>query len=398
MTAHPDIATDQRSRSRRPAPTAARLASSAVFLSNGMILSSWVPLIPLAKERLALSEAVLGIVLLALGAGALLVMPFAGLLITRFGSRNAILVASMIFFLMLPLLAWAPAIPMLVVCLFIFGAANGVMDISMNAQGVAVEHLAGRPIFSSLHAMFSIGGMIGAVICGGLMHLGLDAVSAAALISGAMALMIFSQFRFMLPGGAGKGGGKHYGWPPLIVVLLGLLAFAAMMAEGAMMDWSAVFLRFERGFTESAAGLGFAAFSVTMALGRLTGDWVVTKIGPVATIRYGSAIAAAGLLIAMAVNQGYIGLAGFALAGIGLANAVPQIFSMAGRLPGLSPGIAISAVAIFAYAGVLAGPPLIGPLAQLTSLPIALSLVAGGLILVSLWAGIAAPAGGRSGG
>jgi MFS family permease len=391
MTANRDITADPTDAARHHDPAAARRASRAVFLSNGMILSSWVPLIPLAKERLALSEAALGLVLLSLGAGALVIMPLSGVLAARFGSRNVILVSSTIFFLMLPLLAWAPTTAILAICLVIFGASNGAMDISMNAQGVAVEHLGSRPIFSSLHGMFSIGGMVGASLFGGLMHLGLDPIAAAALIAAAMAAMIFSQFRFMLPSRSSQGG-KHYAWPSRIVVLFGLLALVAMMAEGAMMDWSAVFLRFERGFTESAAGLGFAAFSLTMAVGRLTGDWIVTKIGPVATIRYGSALAAIGIFIATISSSGAVGIAGFALTGIGLANSVPQLFGLAGRLPGISPGIAISAVAIFAYAGVLAGPPLIGPLAQVTSLPIALSLVAVGLVVIACCAGIAAPA------
>ncbi len=371
-----------------PRPTAARLAVRAVFLSNGLVLSSWVPLVPLAKERLAMSEAVLGLVLLALGAGALLAMPASGLFILRFGSRRVILTASLIFFAMLPLLAWAPGIPILAVCLFVFGAANGTMDIAMNAQGVAVEHLGSRPVFSSFHGMFSIGGIFGASLFGVLMHAGLSAVAAATLISAAMALLVLSQYRAMLPGG-GRPSGKTFSKPTGLVVLLGLLALAGAMAEGAMMDWSAVFLRFERGFSDSAAGLGFAAFSLTMAIGRLTGDRLVAKVGAVAVIRYGSALAAIGLLFVTATDIAATVLAGCALTGFGLANVVPQIFGIAGRLPGFSPSVAISAVATFAYAGVLAGPPVIGPIAQLTGLPIALSLVAGSLILVALGAGVA---------
>lgn len=374
-------------KSRRP--SAARLAARAVFLSNGLVLSSWVPLIPLAKERLGLSEAVLGLVLLALGAGALLAMPASGLFILRFGSRRVILVASLIFFAMLPLLAWAPAIPILVASLFVFGAANGIMDIAMNAQGVAVEHLGSRPIFSSLHGMFSIGGMTGAALFGALMHLGLSAEAAAVLIAGTMALLLLSQYRAMLSGSAGRSGGKAFRRPTGLVLLLGCLALVGAMAEGAMMDWSAVLLRFERNFSESTAGLGFAAFSLTMAIGRLSGDWVVSRIGAVAIIRYGSILAAVGLFLVTTNDAAIIVLSGCALTGLGLSNVVPQIFGIAGRLPGFSPGVAISAVATFAYAGVLAGPPLIGPVAQITSLPIALSLVAAGLVLVALATGTA---------
>ncbi|HVJ35734.1 MAG TPA: MFS transporter [Terriglobia bacterium] len=380
-----------RNDSRRvtPSPLRASLACRAIFLTNGFTLSAWVPLVPLAKQRLMLNDAGLGLILLSLGAGALVSMPLAGAIIARTGSRPVIISASMVFFAMLPLLASLTSVPLLAVCLLIFGAANGLMDISMNAQGVAVEHLAGKPIFSSLHGMFSIGGILGATFCGGLLHLGLTPLVAASLIAGLMALIVLGQLTGLLHGGEGKGERKHFNRPTGLVALLGLLAFAAAMTEGAMMDWSAVFLRFSRNFDEASAGLGFAAFSATMAIGRLTGDWVVGRLGAALTIRIGSMIAAAGLCLVTMADPAPLVLAGFAVTGIGLANIVPQLFGMAGKLPGFSPGVAISAVATLAYAGILAGPPLIGPLATLTSLPISLSMLAAAMVLVGLGAGLA---------
>lgn len=369
----------------------ASLACRAVFLSNGFTLSAWVPLVPLTRQRLMLNDATLGLVLLALGAGALVSMPMAGLIIARIGSRAVILTASLVFFAMLPLLASLTSVPLTVLCLFIFGATNGLMDIAMNAQGVIVERLAGRPIFSSLHGMFSVGGILGATICGALMHLGLGSLAAAGLIAAAMALIVLAQKGALIAGRDGKTERRQFKRPSGLVALLGLLSFAAAMAEGAMMDWSAVFLRFSRGFDEASAGIGFAAFSATMALGRLTGDWVVARIGAALTIRVGSLLATIGLLLVTTSDIPAVMLAGFAITGAGLANVVPQLFGMAGKLPGFSPGVAISAVATLAYAGILAGPPLIGPLSSLTSLSIALSILACSMLLVAAGAGIARP-------
>jgi len=290
----------------------ASLACRSVFLANGLTLSAWVPLIPLARQRLELNDAGLGLVLLALGAGALVSMPLAGLAIARIGSRQVILIASLIFFAMLPLLGVLSSAPLMVICLFIFGGANGLMDIAMNAQGVAVEHLVGKPIFSSLHGMFSIGGMIGATLCGALMHLGLTPLTTALLIAIAMAGIVLSQLTALLPGRDGKAERQHFNRPHGLVALLGLLAFAAAMTEGAMMDWSAVFLRFNRGFDEATVGLGFAAFSATMALGRLTGDLIVARFGAALTIRLGSILAAAGLAVVTSTTETVPVLAGFA--------------------------------------------------------------------------------------
>lgn len=379
------------SASTSPSAFRASLACRAVFLSNGFTLSAWVPLVPLTRQRLMLNDATLGLVLLALGAGALVSMPMAGLIIARIGSRAVILTASLVFFAMLPLLASLTSVPLTVLCLFIFGATNGLMDIAMNAQGVIVERLAGRPIFSSLHGMFSVGGILGATICGGLMHLGLGSLAAAGLIAAAMALIVLAQKGALIAGRDGKTERRQFKRPSGLVALLGLLSFAAAMAEGAMMDWSAVFLRFSRGFDEASAGIGFAAFSATMALGRLTGDWVVARIGAALTIRIGSLLATIGLLLVTTSDIPAVMLAGFAITGAGLANIVPQLFGMAGKLPGFSPGVAISAVATLAYAGILAGPPLIGPLASLTSLSIALSILACSMLLVAAGAGIARP-------
>jgi predicted MFS family arabinose efflux permease len=200
-------------------PLRASLACRTVFLTNGLALSAWVPLVPLAKQRLDLNDAGLGLVLLSLGAGALVSMPLSGLIIARIGSRQAILIASMLFFSMLPLLASLTSLPLMVLALFVFGGGNGLMDIAMNAQGVAVEHLVGRPIFSSLHGMFSVGGIIGASLCGALMHLGLAPIAAAGLIATVMALLVLAQLASLLSGRDGRTERKQFNRPTGLVAL-----------------------------------------------------------------------------------------------------------------------------------------------------------------------------------
>jgi predicted MFS family arabinose efflux permease len=182
-----------------------------------------------------------------------------------------------------------------------------------------------------------------------------------------------------------------FGMPRGIVLLLGLLCFISFLAEGSMLDWSAVFLRDFRGFPAASAGIGYAVFSVAMALGRLTGDWTVTRFGPVATVRLGACTAAAGFLLASLLAWPFAALAGFVLVGLGAANIVPVMFGAAGRLPGTSPSMAIATVTALGYAGLLAGPALIGFLAQASSLAVALAAVAGLLLLTAASARLVRP-------
>jgi len=179
--------------------------------------------------------------------------------------------------------------------------------------------------------------------------------------------------------------------PRGIVLVLGLLCFISFLAEGSMLDWSAVFLRDVRGFSAASAGIGYAAFSVAMALGRLTGDWIVARFGPVLTVRLGACTAAAGFLLASMLAWPPAALIGFVLVGLGAANIVPVMFGAAGRLPGTSPGMAIATVTTLGYAGLLSGPALIGFLAQISSLAVALAAVAGLLLLTAASARLVRP-------
>jgi predicted MFS family arabinose efflux permease len=266
--------------------------------------------------------------------------------------------------------AWA-----LFAALMLFGASNGAMDVSMNAQGVAVERHYGRSIMSSFHGMFSVGAMLGAAMGGLIASRGISPPAHLAGVGIGLGLLALVTPRWMLPAsedavpGAGPAATPRLLTRiPRAVLLLGILGFCGLMAEGAMADWSAVFLRDVLGTTPGVAAAGYAVFSFAMAAGRLSGDRLADRFGGVAIVRYGSLLAAAGLLIVALTGWAATALLGFGLVGAGLAIIVPIIFSTAGRTPGIPSGQAIAAVTTLSYVGFMAGPPSIGLIASVVTL------------------------------
>lgn len=364
----------------------ARLAIGVVFLVNGAVFGSWAPHIPLVQERLGLGPALLGTALLAAAVGALLAMLGAGALIARFGSAPVTRVAGLLLCMALPLVALAPSLAALVAALFVLGAANGVMDVAMNAHGVAVETRLQQPIMSSLHGMFSLGGLLGAgagaLLLGLLPPAGHVVLAAVVLIATALAAM-----RYLLPGRVDVGdAGPHFVLPTRAALGLGALAFLVLMTEGAVLDWSAAWLRGDLGASPSVAATAFAAFSAAMAAGRFSGDWLRRHWGATVLVRASAGMAAAGIALALLLATPLAAVIGFAAAGLGLSNTVPVLFGAAGRLPGQQPGAAIAATASIGYVGFLVGPPLIGFAAQATTLGTALSLLVAACGLVGLFA------------
>jgi len=367
--------------------TTPRRATSAIFLVCGTATSCWAPMVPFAKERLHLDEGALGLILLGLGGGSVVAMPLAGIAIHRWGSRPVILVSAVAACLVLPLLAAPPAPLALFLSLFVFGAGLGSMDVAMNAQAIAVQEAAGRPIMSGFHALFSIGGLLGAVAFTLLLRVGTPVVAAAALMAGLLLVMAFAHRSGLLVDREHAPGASFSLVPKAGVLLLGTLCFVSFLAEGAVLDWSAVFLREQLGVDVSVAGIGYAVFSVAMVAGRLTGDGLAHRFGATRMLRTGGALAAAGFL-AVSFVPGVAGvLAGLAIIGIGAANIVPLLFSASGRVPGVPASLSLATVTTIAYVGLLAGPALIGFVADLTSLPAALGLVGAMLALIPLTAG-----------
>lgn len=368
-----------------PEPSVPRLAVATVFFVNGAVLASWVPHIPMVQMKLALSPAVLGFALLGMAAGALMGIPLAGWWIPRVGSRMVVRVSAIVFFAALGLPILAPNLPLLIAALVLLGASNGAMDVSMNAQAVAVERQLSHPIMSSFHGMWSVGGLAGAGVCALALHLGVDPVShvlGAAVVWGTIGAVALRQ---LLPPSADiRDGGPRIARPSGLLIGLGMMALLALLAEGSMGDWSAVYLRLSLGTSAGLAALGFAAFQLTMAAGRFAGDRLVARLGNESVVRASATFAAAGLGAALMLSHPVAALIGCACVGLGLSNLIPILFRSASQIPGVAAGHGIAAVSTAGYCGFLAGPPLIGLCAEALTLPAALGIVVAALAWIAM--------------
>lgn len=355
-----------------------RLVISAIFLVNGFILANWVARIPAVTQKLELNNAQLGTALLGMAVGALLAFPVTGHLITRFGSARVTTAFGLGYGVVLPLLALSPNLPLLFITLMLFGASNGGMDVAMNVQGVEVEKSLSKPILGSLHGFFSLGGFAGASLGGGIASLEV-AVLAHFLVVAVASLVAVLLLRGHLLADALQAETKMtapvFALPPKALWGLGAVAFCAAVGEGAMADWSALYLRESLGTTAGLAALGYAAFSLTMLIGRFLGDLLVTRFGASVMIRAGGAVAALGLAFGLALNTPVAAIFGFGAVGLGLSVVAPLVFGSAGNHLSIPRGTAVAAVATMGYSGFLMGPPLLGWLAQASSLRLALVVI-----------------------
>ena len=366
-----------------------RLATRLAFIAAGIGMAAWAPLAPFAKARTGVDDATFGLLLLCLGVGSVVAMPLTGHLIGRVGSRPLILLGGLGVGLMLPVLAFAASPPGLALALLVFGASLGSLDVAMNAHAVEVEAQAEKPLMSGFHALFSIGGFAGA---GGVTLLLTQGVPP--LIAGiAATVLTWAAIGFAAPGlirsrSADEAPGLAF--PRGVVLLLALLAAVTFLAEGAVLDWGAL-LSTRRGLTSpEMSGVGYMLFSAAMTIGRLTGDRVVSRLGPKPVLGLGGGVAVLGFAVLLLAPIPLLALSGFVLIGLGAANIVPVLFSAAGRQTRMPAGAAVAAVTTIGYAGVLAGPAAIGFVAQATSLMTAFWLLAALLMLVPLLAGRAA--------
>jgi MFS family permease len=351
----------------------ARWAVGAVFATNGFVLGNFASRLPALRDGLGMDAGTLGLVLVGMAIGALCAFPLAGLLMARFGSRPVVTLALLGFVLLLPLAALAPLPALLFLLLLAFGALNGATDVAMNAQGVAVEAWLGRPILGSLHACWSLGSLLGAssgawaagAQWGPLPHFGL--VLLPALLLAALALPR------LLTVPASAPDGPFFALPSKALWGIGLIAFCAALGEGAMADWSAIYLRDHFLLSEQNAALGFAGFTLAMLLARIAADSLRTRFGNQQLIQYGALLAAVGLGSALISGNLTLTFIGLVCAGLGLASVFPLAFAVAGAQA--NPSFALAAVATMGYTGFLAGPPVIGLLAQAAELRIALGLV-----------------------
>ncbi|TLD69220.1 MFS transporter [Phragmitibacter flavus] len=363
-----------------------------MFFLNGLLFATWVSRIPLIQKRLDLTHSQLGLSLLAIALGAVITMPLSGWLVDRISSRRVLLIFAIPFCLAPPFLAIAPNIYWLSFVLFLFGAGHGALDVAMNTQAFEVEKHQQRPLMSSFHAMFSTGGLAGAGSGAAIAAIGwspfqhFSAASAAMIVLFATNYPHFVHTQHHQSVKVESAPKKGFALPPGSLLILGLMAIAVLITEGAMADWSAVYLLRNLGSSEAVAAAGYAAFSLTMALGRFSGDTLIARFGNESVVRTSGILATIGLGLTVATPYPILTLAGLAVVGAGLAIVVPVIFSAAAKTPGVETGRALATVTTMGYFGFLIGPPLIGFIADLTNLRFSLGL----LILTSLIATVLA--------
>lgn len=376
-----------------------RWAVAAMFLANGFTMGAWAPQIPLLLPRHQISEFTLGLLILALGLGAVGAMLFAGRLIARYGSQKVLRAFALSIVPVLPAVVFSPSLWLLTPAMMLLGAMIGCMDVAMNASAVAVERRLGRAIMSSSHGFWSLGGFFGGALGGWLIaHWGAEGQALwAATVA---AVMVIAAMPFVLPDPPHiHPEGSEAPRTALIprdpaIWLLGILALFSMVPEGAVLDWAALYLQQELGSDVARSGLAFAFFSGAMAIMRFAGDGVRNRFGAVRTLRWSGLIAAAGMLGGALAPTDLIAVASFAVSGLGVANMVPIMFSAAGNHPGLAPGAGIAAVTMFGYSGILVAPSTIGFVAEYVGFRFTYGALALLLIFVALMAGRTAAADG----
>ncbi|OLL32388.1 MFS transporter [Burkholderia sp. SRS-W-2-2016] len=365
-----------------------RIATLGVFLANGFGIGAWAVEVPRIKESLALSDASLGLALFCFALGAIVAMPLAGRLAPRFGSGRATALLGVAFAIALPLPALAPGMVTLCGVLFVLGASNGALDVSMNGHASALEARWHAPIMSSFHAAWSAGGLLGAATGALLQKSGVGVVGGLLAPDIFIAVLIMAAavlaLRDIGPRAAAASSG--FAWPDSGVMKLAMLAFLCMLVEGAIADWSAVYLRSTLNQQASVAAIGYSAFAFSMAACRFAGDASVRRFGSSRVVALGGVLALAGLALVLSLPTVLTACIGFALVGLGLANIVPVIFSAAGRTSA-TPAVGVSMAATAGYAGFLIGPPLIGFGAGLLGLRVALCVLVIATLIVSLLGG-----------
>ena len=367
--------------------TKTQVATRLAFLINGLAMSAWAPLIPYVKARLAIGESTLGLLILCFGLGSLMVMPITGLWVNRYGCRRVITSCLLVMCASLVCLAVSPGVSGMAINLLIFGMMLGATDVAMNMQAVIVEKASSRAMMSGFHGFYSLGGIFGAVVMSALLWLGLSPFHALLCLTAVLILILAYCAKDLLPKTTTEENtgerSPFFVRPRGKVLLIGSLCFIAFLAEGAVLDWSAVFLNNLRGIDPVYAGLGFACFSVAMTVGRFTGDKIVSVLGGTRVVFWGGLCAASGFLLVVCAPYSAAAFIGFTLVGAGASNIVPVFFTAAGNQDSMPMSLAISAVVSMGYAGLLAGPAVIGFIAEISSLNVSFVVVALGLLALA---------------
>jgi MFS family permease len=366
----------------------ARAATALVFFLTGVVGGTWAARIPAVQERLGLSDGALGVALLGLEGGAVIGLPLGGALVARLGSRPGLRIGFAVWPVGLVAVAVVPSLGWLVAALVVVGAANSAVDVAMNAQGVELERRWRRPVLSGLHSGHSFGFMVGGLIAAAAAAASGSTVAHFACVGAVATVVALVCARWLVRDGA-RATGPAIARPSGALLLLGLVAFCVFFSDGAANSWSAVHLRSERGADPALAAAAVSVFSLALGVGRLFGDRLVARVGRAGVVRLGGLVSAAGAAIAIATPTPATALAGWAILGAGLAPIAPAVLGAAPQASGLPTPVAIAAVTTIGYLGSFTGPPVIGALAELGSLSVAL-----GLLVVA--AGVAAALAGRA--
>ncbi|MFE9569912.1 MFS transporter [Streptomyces sp. NPDC006692] len=354
----------------------ARIAVAAVFCVHGAVTGNFATRVPWIQEHAGVSTGQLGLALAFPAIGSSLLMPLSAAVTHRFGARAALRGLLALWTLALALPALAPNVYALCAALFLYGASAGMADVAMNALGVETENRLGRSIMSGLHGMWSVGALVGSAAGTLAAHLGTDARLHHLVAAAVLTLLGLAACQGVLDlrSAPGSAPPPRFALPPRSALVIGLVGFCAVFAEGASLDWSAVYLRDELGGSAGAAAACTTAFTLTMAAARIAGDRVVDRHGAVRTVRGGGVLATLGGLLVVVAPGPAVAMSGFALMGLGVAVVVPLAFAAAGR-SGPNPSQAIAGVATITYTSGLIAPSAIGSLADVTSLVVSFGLV-----------------------
>lgn len=368
--------------------SAARWSISTVFLLNGAGIGLWAAHVPVVQARAGIDTATLSMVLLTIAAGALVAMPLMGGLTARWGTRRMTLLSGFGFAALLAAVMGVSELRLLFPAAFAFGVSNGALDVAMNANASEVETARGRPTMSSFHGFYSLGGLLGAALGGAIVGQGwgdgrgalaMGIVTAVALALVAPRVMAFAPTH---------EAGSHFQLPRGAALSLGLLALLCFAVEGALVDWSALLMQERTGAAPAQAALAYSAFSVAMAACRFAGDRLILRVGALRVMVLGGLAMFAGLATAVLSTHFALSTAGFALIGIGAANVVPLLFGAAARIPGMSAGAGVAAVATLGYGGLLLAPPVLGYIAAQASIMVALGVLSLSGLVIAMSAGV----------
>lgn len=353
-----------------------RFSISLYFFFLGFIFSSWASRIPDIKDRYDLNDIELGSLLFMLPLGALSSLPLSGWMISRAGSKNMSLATLLLYVLTLFAIPMVKTIGLLSIVLFCFGFLGNLGNISLNAQGISIQHHIQKSILSSLHAMWSVGAFSAAAFTDWMMEEERTMEKQYMLIVLITAAIIFGLFAFLIKDPANSGEKqKVFALPNRVLLLLGLICFCVAMSEGAMADWSSLYYRQVINQPHAVSALGYTAFALFMAIGRFIGDPLIEKWGNKNVLKANGLLIVVGMSVSLASATPIVVMVGFALVGLGVSSVFPVVYMLATKEKSMMPSAAIAAVSSVGFVGFLVGPPIIGFVAQLTGLRLALTIV-----------------------